>query len=148
MNVSYELGAVLKPLGVAIHATRRAQMKKGDSTLIFGAGAVGLLCAAMCKVTGSAKVVIADIQAERVDFAVQNGFSHAGFVVPRKRGQNVDDNLEIARATARLASQVQIINGELPFGYERVFECTGVEACTQSAIYVHISPGWKGITDF
>ena len=59
--MSYELGAVLEPLGVAIHATRRAQMKEGDSTLIFGAGAVGLLCAAMCKVAGSAKVVIADI---------------------------------------------------------------------------------------
>lgn len=144
--MSYELGAVLEPLGVAIHATRRAQMKEGDSTLIFGAGAVGLLCAAMCKVAGSAKVVIADIQAERVDFAVQNGFAHAGFVVPRKRGQNIDENLEIAREIARLASQVQIISGELPFAYERVFECTGVESCTQSAIYVRISPAWRVIT--
>lgn len=137
--MSYELGAILEPLGVAIHATKRAQMKEGGSTLVFGAGTVGLLCAAMSKIAGSGNVVIADIQAERVNFAVQHGFAHAGFVVPRKRGQDIDEKLEIARETARLASHVHITDGEPPREYERVFECTGVEACTQSAIYVRNS---------
>lgn len=125
-----------------MHATKRAQMQEGESTLIFGAGAVGLLCAAMSKVAGSGKVVIADIQAERVEFAVQNGFAHAGLVVPHKRGQGIDEKLEIARETARLASQVNIADEEPPHEYERVFECTGVEACTQSTIYVRIPPAW------
>ncbi|MCJ1469313.1 hypothetical protein MMC07_007946 [Pseudocyphellaria aurata] len=89
----------------------------------------------MSKVAGSGKVVIADLQAQRVDFAVQNGFAHAGFVVPCKRSQNIDEKLENARDTARLASQVQIKNGELSREYDRVFECTGAEVCTQSAIY-------------
>ena len=146
--MSYELGALLEPLGVAMHATKRAQMIEGDSTLIFGAGAVGLLCAAMSKVSGSGKVVIADILAERVDFAVKNGFAHAGFVVPRKSGQNIDEKLEIARETARLASRIQTMDGGSPHEYERVFECTGVEACTQSAIYVCIRPGRKEVEDF
>lgn len=146
--MSYELGAILEPLGVAMHATKRAQMQKGDSTLVIGAGAVGLLCAAMSKVAGSGKVVIADIQAKRVDFAVQNGYAHAGFVVPRKSGRDIDEKLEIARETARLATQMQITDGEPPHEYEMVFECTGVEACTQSAIYVRILPAWKGFEDF
>ncbi|MCJ1264938.1 hypothetical protein MMC22_004813 [Lobaria immixta] len=133
--VSYELGAILEPLGVAMHATKRAQMIEGGSTLIFGAGAVGLLCGAMSRVAGSGKVVITDILAERVDFAVKNGFAHAGFVVPGNYGQNIDEKLESAREIARLACQMQTTNGEPPSEFERVFECTGVEACTQSAIY-------------
>lgn len=65
------MGAILEPLGVAIHGCRRAALAKNSTILIFGAGAVGLLCAAMSKVYGAKTVIIADIQAERVDFAVR-----------------------------------------------------------------------------
>lgn len=126
-----------------MHATKRAQMIEGGATLIFGAGAVGLLCGAMSRVAGSGKVVITDILAERVNFAVKNGFAHAGFVVPRNCGQNIDEKLESAREIARLACQMQTTNGDPPSEYERVFECTGVEACTQSAIYVRVPRAWK-----
>ena len=134
-TISFGLGAILEPLGVAIQASRRAKMAHGSSTLVFGAGTVGLLCAAMAKVAGSSNVVIADIQQERVRFATQNGFAHQGLTVPAKRVQNIEEKLQISKETAALAT------GKVPNetgsngGFDVVLECTGAETCTQAAIY-------------
>ena len=90
----------------------------------------------MSKVAGSTNVIIADIQAERVEFAISNGFAHGGFVVPPKRGQNIEEKLQIAKETAVLAAEVRTPEGVSVREFDTVFECTGVEACTQAAIYV------------
>jgi len=132
-NVSLELGAVLEPLGVAIHGSRRAALAKGSTVLIFGAGAVGLLCAAMAKVTGASRVIIADIQSERVEFAVQNKFADAKIVVPMKRPQAIEEKLAFAKEVAELVKDTA--GKEV----DAVFECTGVESCLQAAIYVSAS---------
>jgi len=99
--------------------------------LIFGAGAVGLLCAAMCKVSGAKTVIIADIQADRVEFAVQNKFADAKIVVPMKRFEAIEDKLNFAKEVAELVKEASDI-GEV----DAVFECTGVESCLQASIYV------------
>ncbi|KAK8258509.1 sorbitol dehydrogenase-like protein [Phyllosticta capitalensis] len=133
-SLSLELGALLEPLGVAIHATRRAQLAPLSTVLVFGAGAVGLLVAAMAKISG-ATVVIADIDAGRVDFAVQNGFAHAAYTVPMKRGKDIDESLEIAKETAAAIGQVKKFTGEEVGEVDAVFECTGVPSCLQAGIY-------------
>ena len=136
-DVSLDLGALLEPLGVAIHAARRAQIAPNSSTLVFGAGAVGLLCAAMAKASGSTNVIIADIDKGRVDFATRNGFAHTGFVVPMKRGQTIEEKLQIAKDTTALAAQIHDVQGRSVGEVDLVFECTGVESCLQAAIYVN-----------
>lgn len=132
---SFEMGALLEPLSVAVQATRRAQLAHGGSTLVLGAGAVGLLCAAMAKVVGSINVVIADIQQERVRFATEHGFADEGIVVPARRGQNIEESLQIAKETAALVTEKMPIRTGSIDGFDVVFECTGAEACTQAAIY-------------
>ncbi|KAH9219069.1 chaperonin 10-like protein [Leptodontidium sp. 2 PMI_412] len=129
-NVSLSMGAILEPLGVAIHGCRRASLAKNSTVLIFGAGAVGLLCAAMCKVYGAKTVIIADIQAERVEFAVQNKFADGKVVVPMKRPQAIEEKLAFAKEVAELVKS-QVGGSEV----DAVFECTGVESCLQAAIY-------------
>ena len=74
---------------------------------MFGAGAVGLLVAAMAKISGAGSVVIADIDAGRVDFAVQNGFAHRGYTVPMKRGTTTEEQFDIARETAGSIGKVE-----------------------------------------
>lgn len=106
-------------------------MKQGSTVLIFGAGAVGLLCAAMAKVSGAKTVIIADIQADRIDFAVQNKFADAKIVVPMKRFEAIEDKLNFAKEVAELVKGASSV-GEV----DAVFECTGVESCLQAAIYV------------
>ncbi|KAL2075210.1 hypothetical protein VTL71DRAFT_152 [Oculimacula yallundae] len=137
-NVSTELGALLEPLSVAIHGVRRANLSPGSATLVIGSGAVGLLSAAMLQVIASSKVVvICDIDARRVDFATENGFADHGFTVPMKRGASIEEKLEIARETAGLAIKASGC-GEDFVGFDAVFECTGVEACMQTAIYTNL----------
>lgn len=130
-ELSLDVGALLEPLGVALHAFRRSYMPPNASVVVFGAGAVGLLCAAVAKLKGAGKVIIADIDAGRLDFAVQNGFAHKSYTVPMRRGKDIDESLQIAKETAAEVGKVDDI-GEV----DVVFECTGVPSCVQAGIYV------------
>ncbi|CAD0027640.1 unnamed protein product [Aureobasidium pullulans] len=141
-GMSMELGALLEPLGVAIHAYRRSLMQPGQTALVFGAGAVGLLAAAVAKTKKAKTIIIADIDAGRVDFAVKNGFAHHGFVVPMKRGKDTDENLAIARETADGIAKVTDDAGSAIGEVDVVFECTGVPTCVQSGIYA-TKPGGR-----
>jgi NADPH:quinone reductase-like Zn-dependent oxidoreductase len=134
--VGLDVGALLEPLGVALHAFRRSLMPKDATVVVFGAGAVGLLCAAVAKVKGAKKVIIADIDQGRLDFATQNGFAHASYLVPMKRGADIDENLAIAKETAKAIGEIDSV-GEV----DVVFECTGVPSCVQAGIFVsHPNP--------
>jgi len=134
-SVSLEIGAILEPLSVAIHASRRASLKPGSTVLVFGAGAVGLLCSAMCKVYGSKTVVIADIQEERLDFAVENKFADAKVLVPRRMCQTIEEKLSFAKEVAENVTGITANAGSAVAEVDAVFECTGVESCLQAAIY-------------
>jgi len=135
-NVSLEVGALLEPTGVALHAVRRAQLPQGATVLVFGAGAVGLLCAAVLKLRGAACVVIADIDEGRVSFAVENRFADRAFVVPMKRGSTTEEGLEIAKETAKAIGEVEGKQGGAIGEVDAAFECTGVPACVHSSIFV------------
>ncbi|KAH8802734.1 chaperonin 10-like protein [Xylogone sp. PMI_703] len=144
-TVPLELGALLEPLGVAMHGSKRAALKPQSKVLIFGAGAVGLLCAAMCKVNKAKTVFIADIQPDRVKFAIDHGFADGGIIVPMERHEKIEDKLQFARNIATNASKAVFTSsgkqeelGEV----DAVFECTGVESCLQTAIYA-TRPGGK-----
>lgn len=138
-DISLDLGALLEPLGVGIQATKRAQLAVGSTVLVFGAGAVGLLVAAMAKIAGAGTVVIADIDSGRVDFAVKNHFADRGFTVPLKRGNTIEENLEIAKDTAAEVGKITRLSGGAVGEVDAVFECTGVPSCVQASIYVRIT---------
>ncbi|KAG9246815.1 chaperonin 10-like protein [Calycina marina] len=136
-SVSQELGAILEPLGVAIHASRRAELPSNSTVLVLGAGSVGQLCAAMAKYDGANRVIIADIQQERVEFALSHQFADASVVVPMKRFERIEDKLAFAKEVAALA-KAQNLGAEV----DAVFECTGMESCLQAAIYA-TKPGGR-----
>lgn len=127
-----------------MHARDRAQLKPGSTVLVLGAGAVGLLCAAACKASGAKAVVIADIQEDRVNFAVQNGFADVAIVVPMARPQAIEDKLAYAKELAERVTASKVGEAGEEVGEVGVtFECTGVESCMQTAIYV--SPYTDGL---
>lgn len=130
-DMSLDYGALLEPLGVAIHALRRSQLTPGSRVLVFGAGAVGLLCGAMARISGAGKVIIADIDPGRTDFAVKHRFADASYAVPPKRGSTTEENLQIATETAKAISDVDDISE-----FDVCFECTGVPSCLQASIFV------------
>lgn len=140
--VGLELGALAEPLSVALHAGDRAQLPAGATVLVLGAGAVGLLCCAVSKVLGAGRVVVADINADRVQWALDRGFADAKVVVPMKRPDGIEAKLEFAREVAELVAAAKGKGGEEIGDVDVTFECTGVESCMQSAIYA-TRPGGK-----
>lgn len=119
-----------------MHAARRASVNSESSCLIIGAGAVGLLCAAVARSKGCSRIVICDIDQRRIDFALREGFADAAFAVPRIEANGIEDQLERARELASTVGQLKLRN-DTPVGKSSVtFECTGVPSCVQMSIYV------------
>ncbi|KAK9447326.1 chaperonin 10-like protein [Limtongia smithiae] len=139
-SISYSQAALIEPLSVAIHAGRRARVEPGMRVLVLGAGAVGLFCAAIAKVSGASTVVVGDIAAARVDFAVANGFATGGYTVPvpATTASTIDEKLADARTTA---DAMLALDDGAAGHFDVVFECTGVESCVQSGIYAAKSGG-------
>lgn len=62
-------GAMLEPLGIAIHAINLAHMKPGDTVAVLGAGPIGLLTAAVAKTAGASAIYMTEPLPYRREFA-------------------------------------------------------------------------------
>ncbi len=70
---TFDQGALVEPVAVAVHATGRAGDLVGKNVVVSGAGPIGNLVAQACKVRGAAKVLVADITDFRLAMARQCG---------------------------------------------------------------------------
>ncbi|KAG3196680.1 hypothetical protein PC129_g24658 [Phytophthora cactorum] len=68
-NLSFEEGALLEPLSVALIGVTRSGVKIGDPVLICGASSIGLVTLDVCRAAGADPIVITDIDAARLEFA-------------------------------------------------------------------------------
>lgn len=113
--LSYDTGALIEPLAVATHAVRRADIKLGQTVLIIGAGAIGMMVAAMCRRSGATQIIIADFSDERLAMALQVGATDA-----------------VNSGKADLLEEVARLTGGK--GVDQSFECVGRESCFNQAI--------------
>lgn len=67
--------ALIEPFGIAFHGVNRAKPRKGERTLIIGAGTIGLLAAQAARLFGS-EVWIADIASDKLALAHRFGFAN------------------------------------------------------------------------
>jgi len=74
-NMSFEIGAMVEPTAVAIHAVRRVS-RVGDIVLVLGAGTIGLLTAQVAKEMGASKVIITDVLDWKLDVAKKLGIDY------------------------------------------------------------------------
>ena len=70
---------------------------------------------------------------------MQNGFADAAIVVPMARPQTIEDKLAYAKDLAEKIKAAEV-NGVAVGEVNVTFECTGVEPCMHTAIYVCASP--------
>ena len=64
-SVSYEMGALVEPLAVGLHAVNRAEMRSGDNVLVLGAGPIGLASIAFAQRMGAANVIVSEMTDQR-----------------------------------------------------------------------------------
>ena len=64
-------GAMLEPLGIAIHTVDLANLKAGQTVAVLGAGPIGLLVAAVAKAAGASQILMTEPLAHRRQFALE-----------------------------------------------------------------------------
>ncbi|KAF9887855.1 hypothetical protein FE257_009515 [Aspergillus nanangensis] len=139
-TISFEEGALLEPLSVALHAVRRSGLTIGQSVLVLGAGAIGLLCASLARAAGASRVGIVDIDQSRLDFAMGSDASRKALATASYRidlGKMADLKEGFANHIAQEIRQADGLGAA-----DLVFECTGVESCVNIGINC-TGPGGK-----
>ena len=127
-------GALLEPLGVAIHALDLAKLRPGADVAVLGAGPIGLYIALLARMSGAMRVCILEPQEYRRDKALELGIDHAFAGVAEYRefteGRGADVVLEAttsphgprhATEAARIGGKVVLVG--IPDGDE--FSLTG-----------------------
>jgi L-iditol 2-dehydrogenase len=120
-DMSFENGALLEPLSVALAGVERAGVKLGDPVLICGAGPIGLITLLCASAAGAEPLVITDIDQSRLDFAKE--------LVPRVRTFKVERGVGEEDAGKKI---IDLAGGVQP---SIALECTGVESSVNAAIY-------------
>ena len=72
-GLSAELAALTEPMAVALHAVRRAEVRKGDTAVVLGCGPVGLGVICQLKAAGVSTVIASDYSPSRRDLAARCG---------------------------------------------------------------------------
>lgn len=119
-DLSFEEGALLEPLSVALSGVRRSGLTVGEPTIVSGAGPIGVLTALVARAAGASPLLIVDINEARLDLAKK--------IVPGVLTHKTDLKLTPKETAKKLQEQ-------LGSKAKRVIECTGNEAAISTDIF-------------
>jgi L-iditol 2-dehydrogenase len=118
-------GAMLEPLGIAIHTVDLAHLRSGMSVGVFGCGPIGLLIMQVARAAGVTQVIATDKLDHRLEAACSMGASVA------IKSYGGAENPEVWSATNRC-------------GVDVAFEAAGENEAVETAVYA-CKPGGKVI---
>lgn len=72
-NVSYEMGTLIEPLAVAVHAIDRITVAEKDTLVILGSGTIGLLALVAAREAGYKNIICTDLQEFNLEMALKQG---------------------------------------------------------------------------
>lgn len=122
-TVSLDLGALVEPLTVGVHASKLANVKFGDHVVVFGAGPVGLLAASVATMFGASSVMVVDIFDSKLQIAKEVGCATHTF--------NSKTEGDHTKLVEKLGNKPTV-----------VLECTGAEPCIQLGVLA-VAPGGR-----
>ncbi|MCC8166665.1 MAG: alcohol dehydrogenase catalytic domain-containing protein [Planctomycetes bacterium] len=73
-HVDHRLAALVEPIAVAVHDVRRSGLQVGETALVIGGGAIGLLVALVARRAGAGMVIISEPNEYRRRVAEELGF--------------------------------------------------------------------------
>ena len=114
-DLSFEAGALIEPLAVAVHAVKRAGIGLGDTVAVIGAGPIGLLVIAACRASGATDIIAADVTQARLGRASIMGATRT---VDSRKGSIVEAALSASGGR----------------GVAKSFECAGSEQTFEQAM--------------
>lgn len=114
-GVSYEMGALVEPISVAVHGLEVGGFEIGQNAVVVGAGPIGLAVIESLKVAGAKKIICVELSTARKKFAKVAGAD----VVFDPREVNVVEEINT------------LTDG---IGADMSFEVTGVQAGLDTAV--------------
>lgn len=109
-TISDKAAALIEPLAVIVRAIHQSGFKLLDSTLVMGAGPIGIITAIVLKNAGASEIIISDMDTARLELCRELGFTTVDI--------NEQDLTEVID---------RLTNGD---GVDIVFESSGTEAAT------------------
>ena len=97
-ELSFEEAAMVEPVSVAVHAVQRTKIAPGSTSVVIGAGMIGLLVVQALRWAGAKNVIAVDLADNRLELASRLGATHV-----INSGQ-ADVSAEIARITNGLGA--------------------------------------------
>lgn len=115
-----KIAVLTEPFTIGIHAVLRGQVKLGDTVVVQGSGAIGLVTLICAKLSGAAKLIMVGGPADRLALA-------------RRMGADVTVNIEEVRSAEERTALVlqETPRGE---GADVVFECAGFLPATPEGL--------------
>jgi len=119
-TISYEEGAAVEPLSIAIHAARRAEPTSKETVVVLGAGMIGQCALQVFKALGAAKVIVSELGRKRLEVAAATGADiiiDAGKYDTRERvlevtaGDGPDTVVECAGSPITFQEAVDMVRG-------------------------------------
>jgi L-iditol 2-dehydrogenase len=110
-NAPAEVGVLAEPFAVGVHAAMRARVEIGDTVIVQGSGAIGLMCLIAAKISGAARLIIIGGPAERLELA-------------KRLGAQVTVDIEQVRDVAK-RKELVLSHTHRGAGADVVFECAG-----------------------
>ncbi|PKI83572.1 hypothetical protein MVES1_002818 [Malassezia vespertilionis] len=130
-SLSLEAGSLMEPLSVAVHATvARGQVRALENVLVFGAGPVGLLIAAVARAYGARRVVSVDLIDEKLAFAKSFCATSTFKPVLPAAGTFGMDNTR-----RNMEALVEREGLQREGGFDLVLDATGALSCLQMAAF-------------
>lgn len=120
-ELSFEQGAMIEPLAVAMHAVNITPIELMDHVVIVGAGTIGLLTLLAVRLRGAGRIVVTDRSRHRLDVARRLGAD---------RAIDVD-------AGDPVAAVLEALDGA---GADAVFEAVGSTPTVQQSVSI-VRPG-------
>ncbi|KAK9459718.1 chaperonin 10-like protein [Lipomyces oligophaga] len=124
-NISFGEGVLMEPLAVGVHSVRQANIRPGQRVVIFGAGTVGLMCAAAAREFGASKVAMIDVFERKLEFALSFLGSLVGRVSTPNREFTPEQNAEKF-----------IKDFAMPEGPDIIIDASGAEVSVQTAMHL------------
>ncbi|KAK0054560.1 sorbitol dehydrogenase, partial [Biomphalaria pfeifferi] len=118
-DVSFDEGALVQPLAVALHACERGEITIGNYVFVAGAGPMGLMAVLVAKARGASKVCVSDVVQSRLDFIKTIGADETILV-----GMEEDPKVTSQRVIKTLGQEVHV-----------AIECSGQQNAVSTAIY-------------
>ncbi len=115
-----EVAVLTEPFTVGVHAIMRGDIQFGDTVVVQGSGAIGLVTTICAKVSGAGKIIVVGGPAARLELA-------------RKFGADVTIDIEeVTSAEERTELVLDATPGRR--GADRVFECAGFLPATPEGL--------------